>query len=127
LLLALTSSTVSKPISSPSTKELQEKTVHLKHGGEVKHGDVRLSVVVDGEVELRKLVVGGEVCRLSRVLEKFLRPNVFGRKQLGSVRFILKSMLKKFFLSSLAFVLGKPFQQEILTEVEGSVLLTSKY
>ena len=44
----------------------------LKHGGEVEHGDVRLAVVVDGEVEVRHLVLGGKVGGVPRVVEERL-------------------------------------------------------
>ena len=35
------------------------------HGGEVKHGNVRLAVVVDGKVKMRQLALGCKVGRLS--------------------------------------------------------------
>ena len=44
----------------------------LEHGCEVEHGDVGLAVVVDGEVEVRHLVVGREVGRVARVVEQRL-------------------------------------------------------
>ena len=44
----------------------------LEHGCEVEHGDVGLAVVVDGEVEVRHLVVGREVGRVARVVKQRL-------------------------------------------------------
>ena len=61
----------------------------LKHGGKVEHCHVRFSVMIDGKVELRQLVVRGEVGGLPRVLEQLFCPNVFLGQKLGSVGFIL--------------------------------------
>ena len=35
------------------------------HGGEIKHGNVRLAVVVDGKVKMRQLALGCKVGCLS--------------------------------------------------------------
>ena len=52
------------------------------HAGEVKHGHVGLTVVVDGKVERRKLLIGGEVRGLARVrLQRNLVDVVPGEEQ----------------------------------------------
>lgn len=37
------------------------------HAGEVEHGNVRLTIVIHGEVQRRQLVIGGEVGSLAGV------------------------------------------------------------
>lgn len=51
------------------------------HAGEVKHGYVRLPVVVDGVVQGRQLVVCAEVGRLAGVGEQRLLVDVVGAQQ----------------------------------------------
>ena len=61
----------------------------LKHGREVEHGDVRLAVVVDGEVEVRHLVLGGKVGGVPGVVEEALLVDVGVGEQLDGVGLVL--------------------------------------
>ena len=47
------------------TLEDSSGVVGSVHRGEVKHGNVRLAVVVDRKVKMRQLAFGGKVRRLS--------------------------------------------------------------
>lgn len=60
-----------------------------EHGREIEHGHVRLSVVIDGEIHVRQLVIGWKIGRLPGVIHQCLFIDVFNRQQLESVRIIL--------------------------------------
>jgi hypothetical protein len=47
-----------------------------KHGGKVKHGDVRVTVMVNSEVQVWHLVAGGEIGGFSGVVLQSLTVNV---------------------------------------------------
>ena len=68
---------------------MKRTAADLKHGGEVEHGDVRLAVVVDGEVEVRHLVLGGKVGGVPGVVEEALLVDVGVGEQLDSVGLVL--------------------------------------
>lgn len=60
------------------------------HTGEVKHSDVRLTVMVHGEVKDWQLVIGGEVCSLPGVSLQSLLVHVPSREELLGVWEVLK-------------------------------------
>ena len=68
----------------------QSGVLRRVHAGEVKHGHVRLPVVVDGEVEGRQLVVCAEVGGLAGVRVQRLLVDVGRTQQALCLRVVLR-------------------------------------
>lgn len=60
------------------------------HAGEVKHVDVRAVPVVQSELQVRQLVVGGEVGGFLGIAEEGFLTDVLSRQQALYVRFVLR-------------------------------------
>lgn len=67
--------------------------VRGKHGREVKHGYIRLAVVIDGVLWIWQHVIGGEVCSLPGVVQQSILVDVLFGEQLDSVIVVLKNEL----------------------------------